>query len=88
MNNIENKNVVIFVEWLEQGREYESTFDIPFVCGETPHYERERIFDSMKEGNLDSMIISRVGDEGIDIPNADLCIICSTLGSSSTQTAQ
>lgn len=84
----ENKNCIIFVEWLEQGKDYSKQLDIPFVCGETPHEKREQLFNEIKKGERSNLIISRVGDEGIDIPNADVCIIASTLGSSKAQTAQ
>lgn len=84
----QNKNSIIFVEWLDQGKEYSDKLDIPFICGETPHKQREKYFGEMKSGERSTLIISRVGDEGIDIPNADMCIIASTLGSSKAQTAQ
>lgn len=84
----EDKTCIIFVEWLDQGKEYSKELDIPFICGETPHKKREKYFGEMKNGDRSNLIISRVGDEGIDIPNADTCIIASTLGSSKAQTAQ
>ena len=84
----EDKTCIIFVEWLDQGKKYSKKLDIPFVCGETPHKQREKYFNEMKNENISTLIISRVGDEGIDIPNADTCIIASTLGSSKAQTAQ
>lgn len=83
-----NKNVLVFVEWISQGEDYEEELGIPFVSGETPHKKREELFEKMREEDISELIISRVGDEGIDIPNIDLCVICSTLGSSSSQTAQ
>lgn len=83
-----NDNILIFVEWIKQGEKYSDELQIPFICGETPHSRRDELFEEMRSGNLSQLIISRVGDEGIDIPNIDLCIICSTLGSSSSQTAQ
>jgi len=88
LNKHKNKNIVIFVEWIKQGKLYSENFDVPFICGETPHKIREEYFESMRTGENKVLIISRVGDEGIDIPNADVCIIASTLGSSNAQTAQ
>jgi DNA excision repair protein ERCC-3 len=34
------------------------------------------------------LIISRVGDEGIDLPDAEVAILASTMGSSRSQTGQ
>lgn len=83
-----NRNVLVFVEWVDQGEKYEEELGIPFVYGETPHDRREELFQQLRDGDRSELIISRVGDEGIDIPNIDVCVICSTLGSSSSQTAQ
>lgn len=35
-----------------------------------------------------TLIISRVGDEGIDLPDAEVAILASTMGSSRSQTGQ
>lgn len=83
-----DNNILIFVEWIDQGETYSDELDIPFIYGETPHKRRDELFEQMRSGERSRLIISRVGDEGIDIPNVDLCVICSTLGSSSSQTAQ
>lgn len=82
------ETVLIFVEWVDQGKKYEDALGIPFIHGETPHTTREEYFEALRTGERDSLIISRIGDEGIDIPNVDVCIITSTLGSSKRQTAQ
>jgi DNA excision repair protein ERCC-3 len=81
-------NIIVFVEWINQGEKYSDELNIPFICGETPHDRRDKLFNQMRSGGCSHLIISRVGDEGIDIPNVDLCVICSTLGGSSSQTAQ
>jgi len=58
------------------------------VYGDTDHDERERIYDRFRSGDLQSLIISRVGDEGIDLPDAEVAILASTMGSSRSQTGQ
>jgi DNA excision repair protein ERCC-3 len=79
---------LVFVDWLDQGREISETLDVPFVSGETPHYERERLFEAFKRGERRTLVVSRVGDEGIDLPNAGLAIVASGLGGSRRQGAQ
>lgn len=88
LNKHVGETILIFVEWVDQGKTYENELDIPFIHGETPHKTRESYFEELRSGERDSLIISRIGDEGIDIPNVDVCIITSTLGSSKRQTAQ
>ena len=79
---------LVFVEWLDQGREYAEALDIPFISGETRHAERERLFDEFRRGERARLIVSRVGDEGIDLPNAEVAVVASGLGGSRRQASQ
>jgi DNA excision repair protein ERCC-3 len=83
-----DKKTLIFVDWIKQGKDLAEDLDLPFVYGETDHDERERIYDAFRDGELDALIISRVGDEGIDLPDAEVAILASTMGSSRSQTGQ
>ncbi|WP_259516912.1 DEAD/DEAH box helicase [Halanaeroarchaeum sp. HSR-CO] len=79
---------LVFVEYLDQGDELADALDAPFVSGETPHAERARLFQAFRRGDHDTLIVSRVGDEGIDLPNAELGIVASGLGGSRRQGTQ
>ncbi|WP_248895439.1 DEAD/DEAH box helicase [Haloplanus halobius] len=79
---------LVFVDWLDQGREIADAIDAPFVSGETPHHERDRLFAEFRDGERRTLVVSRVGDEGIDLPNAELAIVASGLGGSRRQGAQ
>ena len=82
------EKALVFVEYLDQGRELAARFDAPFVSGETPHHRREKLFEQFRSGSLSTLVVSRVGDEGIDLPNAELAIVASGLGGSRRQGAQ
>jgi DNA excision repair protein ERCC-3 len=79
---------LIFVEWLDQGEEYADELGIPFISGETRYAERERLFDEFRRSERDRLIVSRVGDEGIDLPSAEVAIVASGLGGSRRQGSQ
>jgi DNA excision repair protein ERCC-3 len=79
---------LVFVDYLDQGEAVADAVDAPFVSGETPHHRRERLFESFRTGELDVLVVSRVGDEGIDLPNAELAVVASGLGGSRRQGAQ
>ncbi|MFB6080264.1 MAG: DEAD/DEAH box helicase [Haloferacaceae archaeon] len=83
-----DRKALVFVDWLDQGREMADALDVPFVSGETPHYERERLFAAFREGRERTLVVSRVGDEGIDLPDAGLALVASGLGGSRRQGAQ
>jgi DNA excision repair protein ERCC-3 len=79
---------LVFVEYLEQGERLAKRLDVPFISGETRHAERARRFDAFRRGELDTLVVSRVGDEGIDLPDAEIAVVASGLGGSRRQGAQ
>ena len=79
---------IVFVEYLDQGDAIADALDVPFVSGEMPHAERARLFQAFRRGDLETLLVSRVGDEGIDLPDAEFAIIASGLGGSRRQGTQ
>ncbi|QWC20655.1 DEAD/DEAH box helicase [Halorubrum sp. 2020YC2] len=99
-----DKKALVFVEYLDHGEAIADALDAPFISGETPHHERAELFrrfraedggdgdegspDAVRDGDLDVLVVSRVGDEGIDLPNAELAVVASGLGGSRRQGSQ
>ena len=97
-----DKKALVFIEFLDQGEAIADALGVPFISGETPHHERAELFRRFrKEGGdgrdeeggpggdgLDTLVVSRVGDEGIDLPNAEVAIVASGLGGSRRQGSQ
>ncbi|MBX0293530.1 DEAD/DEAH box helicase [Haloarcula nitratireducens] len=79
---------LVFVEYLDQGEVISEAIDAPFISGETPHARREKLFDEFRRSERDTLVVSRVGDEGIDLPDAELAVVASGLGGSRRQGAQ
>jgi DNA excision repair protein ERCC-3 len=79
---------LIFVEYIEQGDRLAEALNVPFVSGETPHARRRQLFREFRSGPRDALVVSRVGDEGIDLPNAEVAIAASGLGGSRRQGSQ
>jgi DNA excision repair protein ERCC-3 len=82
------EKALVFVEYLEQGREIAADLDVPFINGEMPHHQRQKLFERFRTGDLTTLVVSRVGDEGIDLPDAELAVVASGLGGSRRQGAQ
>ena len=83
-----NSKTLLFVDYLDQGTEIAAALDVPFISGETRHYERQRQFEAFRNGELQTLVVSRIADEGIDLPNAELAIVASGLGGSRRQGTQ
>jgi DNA excision repair protein ERCC-3 len=79
---------LVFVEYLDQGERLAEALGAPFVSGEMPHARRRKLFDEFRNGPRDLLVVSRVGDEGIDLPQAEVAIDASGLGGSRRQGAQ
>lgn len=84
----EEEKTIIFCDWIDQGEDLEEQFEIPFISGETDFEEREEYFEKFRQGELDTVIVSRIGDEGLDLPDAEVGIIMSGQGGSRRQATQ
>jgi len=52
---------LVFVEYLDHGRDISAAVDAPSISGETPHAQRERLFGEFRRGEQDTLVVSRVG---------------------------
>ncbi|MEF8881692.1 MAG: DEAD/DEAH box helicase [Halapricum sp.] len=84
----DGEQALIFVDYLDQGHELSAALDVPFVSGETRHARRSELFEAFRSGLRDALIVSRVGDEGIDLPCAEVAVVASGLGGSRRQGSQ
>jgi DNA excision repair protein ERCC-3 len=54
----------------------------PLITGETPVRDREKLFDQMRRGELKRLVVSKVANFSIDLPDANVAIqISGTFGS-------
>ncbi|WP_435347718.1 DEAD/DEAH box helicase [Haloarchaeobius sp. HRN-SO-5] len=83
-----DKKALVFVEYLDHGEQLAEALDAPFISGEMPHGRRRELFAEFRRGGRHTLVVSRVGDEGIDLPDAELAVVASGLGGSRRQGAQ
>jgi DNA excision repair protein ERCC-3 len=68
--------------YLEQLDELGSELDAPIVQGSTPNKEREKLFDQFRRGELRTLVVSKVANFSIDLPEASVAIqVSGTFGS-------
>jgi DNA excision repair protein ERCC-3 len=68
------EGVLILGQYLDQLRDLATRLDAPLVSGETPKDEREAAFDRFRAGQEPVLVLSRVGNAAIDLPNARVAI--------------
>lgn len=74
--------VLIIGQYLEQLQELATVFALPLVTGQTPNQERERLYSAFRRGELPRLIVSKVGNFAIDLPDANVAIqVSGTFGS-------
>jgi DNA excision repair protein ERCC-3 len=57
-------------------------FDIPLITGQTPTSEREDLYNRFRRGELRQLILSKVGNFALDLPDANVLIqVSGTFGS-------
>jgi DNA excision repair protein ERCC-3 len=76
------KRVIIIGQYLKQLRQLRKRFGIPLITGQTPNSEREDLYDQFRRGEIRQLILSKVGNFALDLPDANVLIqVSGTFGS-------
>jgi DNA excision repair protein ERCC-3 len=76
------KRVLIIGQYLKQLRQLRKRFGIPLITGQTPNGDREQLYDQFRKGELRHLILSKVGNFALDLPDANVLIqVSGTFGS-------
>jgi len=74
--------ILIIGMYLDQLAEAQDRYGYPLITGETSVRERRRLFEAFKTGGEQRLIVSKVGNFAIDLPDANVMIqISGTFGS-------
>jgi len=75
-------SVLIIGQYLNQLKEIARRFDIPLLTGSTPQRDRDRLFAAFKRGDIKHLVVSKVANFAVDLPDASVAIqISGTFGS-------
>ncbi len=73
---------LVIGQYLAQLNYVADNLGAPLITGKTPQREREKLFEAFRNGELDMLIISKVGNFALDLPDAELLIqVSGTFGS-------
>ena len=74
--------VLVIGAYLDQLHELGAFLDAPIIQGATTNKERERLFEAFRTGELSTLVLSKVGNFSIDLPEAAVAIqVSGTFGS-------
>jgi len=77
-----NDQVLVIGQYLEQLDQLSEALGVPVIKGETPIKERERLFALFRNGEIKCLVVSKVANFSIDLPEATIAIqVSGTFGS-------
>ena len=66
--------VLVIGQYLDQLEELAEHLDAPLITGATTVRERQRLFDAFRSGEVSRLVVSKVANFSIDLPEASVAI--------------
>lgn len=80
-NNLDDK-ILIIGQFITQLEEIAKILGCPIIMGKTPNSQRDIIYNDFKTGKIKVLVVSKVANFAIDLPDASLAIqVSGTFGS-------
>ncbi|MDZ4858874.1 MAG: helicase-associated domain-containing protein [Candidatus Hydrogenedentes bacterium] len=77
-----NDNVLIIGQYLDQLKMLAKQFNAPIITGQTANRKREELYHAFRTGECKLLIVSKVANFAIDLPDANIAIqVSGTFGS-------
>ncbi len=74
--------VLVIGQYLDQLRRLADLYDLPLITGQTPNGVRQDLYDQFRRGAIRRLILSKVGNFAIDLPDANVLVqVSGTFGS-------
>ncbi len=75
-------HILIIGMYLDQLRQIAKHYDLPIITGKTKNTERQRLYEAFRAGDIKVMVVSKVANFSIDLPDANVAIqVSGTFGS-------
>lgn len=79
---LQGKNILIIGQYINQLEELQKLTGFTIITGKTPQTERDTIYEKFKKGEIKTLIVSKVANFAVDLPDANALIqISGTFGS-------
>lgn len=74
IENHPEDSIMVIGQYINQLKILAKELDAPLITGSTPNPERERIYEEFRRGNIKVMVVSKVANFAIDLPEASVAI--------------
>lgn len=68
------ERILVIAQYLDQIDEISRALGVPQITGSTPIDERERLFQEFREGTTPILVVSKVANFSVDLPEASVAI--------------
>ncbi len=82
------EQILVIGQYIDQLDDLSETLGVPIIKGETPIKERERLFAAFRTGEITCLVVSKVANFSIDLPEATIAIQVSGAFGSRQEEAQ
>ena len=74
--------ILVIGQYIEQLAELSKILKAPIITGKTPNEERDKLYAAFRSGEISVLVVSKVANFAIDLPDASLAIqVSGTFGS-------
>ncbi len=78
----QDDRVLVIGQYLEQVRDISNKLKCPLITGQTPNGKRVELFEAFRTGEIKFLVVSKVANFAIDLPDANVAIqVSGTFGS-------
>lgn len=88
INRHQGEFILVIGHYLDQLKQIGKLVHAPIITGSTPNKERESHFDDFRQGRIQILIVSRVANYAVDLPDASVAIQVSGVFGSRQEEAQ
>lgn len=82
IKNHSEDSILVIGQYLDQLQELSALLEAPLITGKTPNPEREQLYNKFRGGEIRTLVVSKVANFAIDLPDASVAIqVSGTFGS-------
>ena len=74
VENHREDQILVIGQYIRQLENLARLLAVPIITGKTANHERERIYEAFKKGELRIIVVSKVANFAIDLPDASMAI--------------
>lgn len=79
---------LVIGQYIDQLEELSAKLDAPLITGKTPVKQRQKLFESFRSGEITTLVVSKVANFSVDLPEATVAIQVSGAFGSRQEEAQ